>query len=167
SSVGNKTASSEGEALFRRMLLKTMTPEQLFESLIVATRAEMFESKEIREKLRKEWLKDLTANFGDDEGNEVTFNATVVQALLMMNGGYLNNAISSKGHLVTLVTKGSASAILDYLYLAALNRPPMAAEASRVMKIYRTAPVKSQDGLSFWQDVFWALLNSNEFILNH
>jgi hypothetical protein len=168
SSVANKTnASSEVDGLFSRMLLKTMTPEQLFESLIVATRAEMFESKEIREKLRKEWLKDLTANFGDDEGNEVTFNGTVVQALLMMNGGYLNNAISSKGHLVTLVTKGGATAILDYLYMAALNRPPTAAEASRIMKIYRTAPVKNQDGLSFWQDAFWALLNSNEFILNH
>jgi hypothetical protein len=168
SSVANKmNASSEAEALFSRMLLRTMTPEQLFESLIVATRAEMLESKEVREKLRKEWLKDLTANFGDDEGNEVTFNGTVVQALLMMNGGYLNHAISSKGHLVSLVTKGSATAILDYLYLSALNRPPTSAEASRIMKIYRTAPMKHQDALSFWQDVFWALLNSNEFLLNH
>jgi hypothetical protein len=168
SSLANKSnASSEVEGLFSRMLLKTMTPEQLFESLIVATQAEMFASKEVREKLRKEWLKDLTANFGDDEGNEVTFNGTVVQALLMMNGGYLNNAISSKGHLVNLVTKGSVPAILDYLYMAALNRPPTSTEASRIMRIYRTAPVTHPDGLSFWQDVFWALLNSNEFILNH
>jgi len=168
SSVPNMTnGSTEVEPLFSRMLLKSMTPEQLFESLIVATHAEMFESKEAREKLRKEWLKDLTTNFGDDEGNEVTFNGTVVQALMMMNGGHLNHAISSKGHLVNLVKKGNATAILDYLYLAALNRPPTPGEASRIMKIYRTAPVNNRDGLSFWQDVFWALLNSNEFILNH
>ena len=85
----------------------------------------------------------------------------------MMNGGHLNKAIASKGHLVNLVKKGSATAILDYLYLAALNRPPTAAESAHIKKIYRTAPVKSLDELSFWQDVFWALLNSNEFILNH
>jgi len=168
SSVANKTnASSELEPLFGRMLLKSMTPEQLFESLIVATQAEMFESKLAREKLRQEWLKDLTANFGDDEGNEVTFNGTVVQALMMMNGGNLNKAIASKGHLVNLVKRGNATAILDYLYMAALNRPPTAGEAVKIMQIYRIAPVKNKDGLSFWQDLFWALLNSNEFILNH
>jgi hypothetical protein len=168
SSVANKTnAASELEPFFSRMLLKSMTPEELFESLLVATQAELFESKEAREELRKKWLMDLTSNFGDDEGNEVTFNGTVVQALMMMNGGYLNKAISSKGHLVNLVKKGSPQAILDYLYLAALNRPPTSTESARIMKIYRTAPVKNFDGLSFWQDVFWALLNSNEFILNH
>jgi hypothetical protein len=168
SSVANKSnASAEAEPFFSRMLLKSMTPEQLFESLVVATQAEMFESKEARDKLRKAWLKELTTNFGDDEGNEVTFGGTVVQALMMMNGGNLNNALSSKGHLVSLVKKGSVTAIIDYLYMAALNRPPSSAEASRILKIYRTAPVKSRDGLSFWQDVFWALLNSNEFILNH
>lgn len=168
SSVANKTnASTETEPLFSRMLLKSMTPEQLFESLIVATQAEQFESNETREQLRKQWLRELTANFGDDEGNEVTFNGTVVQALLMMNGGHLNQAISSKGHLINLVKKGNPAAILDYLYMAALNRPPTPAEVARIMKIYRTAPVKNVDPLSFWQDVFWALLNSNEFILNH
>jgi hypothetical protein len=168
SSLANKTnAATEAEAFFPRLLLKSMTPEQLFESLMVATQAEMFESKAAREKLRKEWLKELTTSFGDDEGNEVTFNGTVVQALLMMNGGHLNNALASKGHLVKLVKKGNATAILDYLYLAALNRPPSSGERTRILHIYRTAPVKSRDGLSFWQDVFWALLNSNEFILNH
>jgi hypothetical protein len=168
SSVANKTsASAEAEPFFSRMLLKAMTPEQLFESLVVATQAEMLESEEARENLRKAWLKDLTTNFGDDEGNEVTFGGTVVQALLMMNGGHLNNALSSKGHLVHLVKKGSATGILDYLYMAALNRPPSSAETARILKVYRTAPVKKLDGLSFWQDVFWALLNSNEFILNH
>jgi hypothetical protein len=51
--------------------------------------------------------------------------------------------------------------------MAALNRPPTAAEIARITKIYRMALVTSRDGLSFWQDVFWAILNSNEFILNH
>src|SRR5262249_46722361 len=133
SSVANKTNGAvDVEGLFSHMLLKAMTPEQLFESLVVATQAEMFESNEAREKLRKEWLKDLTTNFGDDEGNEVTFNGTVVQALLMMNGGHLNKAVGSKGNFVNLVKKDNATAILDYLYLAALNRPPTSEERERI-----------------------------------
>jgi hypothetical protein len=144
-----------------------MSPEQLFESLVTATKAESAESKEAKKNAKKDWLEKLIGNFGDDEGNEVNFNGTVVQALMMMNGGYLNKAIASKGHLANLVKKESPNAILDYLYKAALNRPPTSTESSRILKIYRTAPVKHADGLSFWQDVFWALLNSNEFILNH
>jgi hypothetical protein len=171
SSVANKTnEKSDVEPLFSRMLLKAMTPEQLFESLIVATQAEMFESRDNRKKLRDQWMSALTTNFGDDEGNEVTFNGTVVQALLMMNGGDLNSAISTKTKgtvALTCATKHSPRAIMDYLYLAALNRPPTLGESDKVTRIVRSAPVKSADALSVWQDLFWALLNSNEFILNH
>jgi hypothetical protein len=170
-SVANRSNEKpETEAYFGRMLLKAMSPEELFESLIVATRAEMFESKENRQKLREAWLKDLATSFGDDEGNEVTFNGTVVQALMMMNGANLNQAISSKekGTVAWAAgNKASPKAILDHLYLAALNRPPSAGESAKMMRIYEAAPVKSKDGLSFWQDAFWAILNSNEFILNH
>jgi len=56
---------------------------------------------------------------------------------------------------------------MDQLYLAALNRLPTAREAGHIMDIYQRAPVKTRDGLSFWQDLFWAILNCNEFILNH
>jgi hypothetical protein len=35
------------------------------------------------------------------------------------------------------------------------------------MRIFRSAPTKKLDELAPWQDLFWALLNSNEFILNH
>jgi hypothetical protein len=171
SSVANRSNEKpEAEAFFSRMLLKGMTPEQLFESLIVATQAEMFESNENRRKLRREWMKKLTANFGDDEGNEVTFNGTVVQALLMMNGGDLNGAVSSreKGTVpLAIVTKKTPHGILDHLYRAALNRPPTGAEEARILAVYRSAPVGNRDLVSFWQDVFWALLNSSEFILNH
>jgi hypothetical protein len=51
--------------------------------------------------------------------------------------------------------------------MAALNRPPTGREASRILDIMRKAPAKANDALSLWQDLFWALLNSNEFVLNH
>jgi hypothetical protein len=172
SCVANKSnEKTEVEPLFSRMLLKAMSPEQLFESLIVATQAEMFESKENRKALRQNWMRSLTSNFGDDEGNEVTFNGTVVQALMMMNGDDINKAISSKEKgtvALAVVTKKTPLSVLDFLYKAALNRPPSGREAIKILDI-RRAPVgyAGRDALSFWQDVFWALLNSNEFILNH
>jgi Protein of unknown function (DUF1549)/Protein of unknown function (DUF1553) len=169
SAVANKTnESSETEPYFSRMLLKAMTPEQLFESLAVATRAELFAGEKRRE-LRQNWLKSLTVSFGDDEGNEASFNGTVVQALLMMNGKDLNDAISARASIPTVAVLGrrSPARIIEYFYLATLNRPPTGKEATRILDILRSAPVKSKDPLKVWQDVFWALLNSNEFILNH
>jgi Protein of unknown function (DUF1549)/Protein of unknown function (DUF1553) len=170
SGANRSNEKPEAAPYFSRMLLKAMTPEQLFESLITATQAEMFESKQKRAELRKQWLKDLTTNFGDDEGNEVTFNGTVVQALLLMNGGNLNNAIASKdkGTVAQAVEmKRGVRGTMDQLYLAALNRLPTPREAGHILDIYQRAPIKAKDGMSFWQDLFWALLNSNEFILNH
>jgi hypothetical protein len=174
SAVANRTnEKAEAEPYFSRMLLKAMTPEQLFESLIVATEGAMIklgdsqEIKEERKKLRRQWMRNLTANFGDDEGNEVTFNGTVVQALMMMNGGDINKALTNRWVALPPAARRSNKAVLDYLYVAALNRLPTAAESAKVFHIAKTAPVSTRDPSTLWQDVFWALLNSNEFILNH
>src|SRR5262249_50480859 len=64
----------EQEQLFSRMIMKAMTPEQLFESLMVATKAEAAENAKGKKALRDKWLGSLISNFGDDEGNEVNFN---------------------------------------------------------------------------------------------
>src|SRR5437899_7170115 len=123
SSVANKTnEKADAEPFFSRMLLKTMSPEQLFESLMTATQAEQAETKDAKKKLREEWMKNLIVNFGDDEGNEVTFNGTVVQALILMNGKEINDAISNpeKGTVATTWRKygRNQARTLDLLYLA-------------------------------------------------
>src|SRR5207253_9293158 len=122
------------------MLLKAMTPEQLFESLMTATQAKVGQSKASRTKLREEWLAKLVLNFGDDEGNETSFNGTVIQALLLMNGQDINAAIMDKDiGTVALVLKrraysaNAARAAMTDLYLASLNRPPSAAEFAKIL----------------------------------
>jgi len=73
----------------------------LHTSLAQATKAEEdVVDKKVRGRNRENWLEKLVRNFGDDEGNELTFNGTVVQALLMMNGTELNSAIMKKGSSV-------------------------------------------------------------------
>jgi hypothetical protein len=175
SCVANKTNDKqEQEVLFSRMVLKAMSPEQLFESLMVATRAEAAESKDGKKAARDAWLGSLISNFGDDEGNEVNFNGTVVQALMMMNGKEINDAISrkEKGTVAMAVSQARVpQTVVTELYLAALNRPPTAKEMSMINQQFNLRPQFQQKDLkepsARFEDLFWALLNSNEFMLNH
>jgi hypothetical protein len=170
SCVTNKTNDKqEHEALFSRMTLKAMSPEQLFESLLVATQTDLVETKEGQRALREQWLKGLITNFGDDEGNEVNFNGTVVQALMMMNGEDINKAIARKGKgtVAQAMQKRSVAGILTDLYLATLNRPPTQQEMRNLMSKFPLNGGAKDSEEARCQDVFWALLNSNEFMLNH
>ncbi len=179
SSVANKTNEKpEDETLFSRVVLKSMTPEQLFDSLMTATLAKVGEDRDARRQLKEEWLRKLVANFGDDEGNEVTYNGTVIQALMLMNGQDINNAIMDPnvGTVAAVLRQRAFSANLARnamrdLFLAALNRPPRDAEYARILnpKMYslNTPTTPQAMWIGFYQDLFWALLNSNEFILNH
>ncbi len=164
--VANTTNDKpEHEVLFSRMVMKSMSPEQLFESLVTATGSE--EKGEDKKKARDDWMNKLVANFGDDEGNEVNFNGTVVQALMMMNGNELNNALSKdKGVLGRAIKKGGGPATITELYLATLNRPPSRNELISIQQ-KMVLRVKEKDPKDPYQDLMWALLNCNEFLLNH
>src|SRR5262249_28612942 len=137
SCVANSTNDKpEHEVLFSRMVMKSLSPEQLFESLMTATNAEVLDNKKDKTKLRDQWLDRLIGSFGEDEGNEVNFNGTVVQALMMMNGEDINNAISRKGRgtvALAMARNRAPDGVIRDLYLAALNRPPTANEVNRVL----------------------------------
>lgn len=191
SSVANSTNDKlEDEVFFARMLLKSMGPEQLFESLMISTMAKVGQTKESRQALREQWLNRLVVNFGDDEGNELNFNGTVVQALMLMNGQDINSAIMDRengtvAHVIKVyggMGNNGLKPAMTYLFLSGLNRPPNAKETESILggsaraRAIRTlpkvpAPKTASEQLAFWtgfyQDMFWAILNSNEFILNH
>lgn len=182
SSVANKTnITRDSKRFFSRMLLKAMTPEQLFESLMVATQSQAASNSEDRKKLREQWLNRLVVNFGDDEGNEQSFNGTVVQALLLMNGKEINQAISDrKNGTVANVLKQpgiTPQKAMAQLYLAALNRTPTQEEYAKILNSQmilmprvggpRTPQERVAYFADFYEDLFWAILNSNEFFLNH
>jgi len=95
---------------------------------------------------------------------EVVMEPNLSQALHLINGSTTNNKIK-QGRLVrTLLEQGKTPAqVIEHLYLAALSRKPTADELDRVMKLV-TGDEKPNEALD---DVFWALLNSKEFIFNH
>ncbi len=169
SKANDKNSKPETDIFFSRMLLKTMSPEQMFESLWVATRGSTtLNLDKDKEKRKDDWTRRLVTNFGDDEGNEVTFNGTVVQALLMINGKEINEEIKSAGGTIAQSMakhKGNFKPIVSDIFMAALGRPPRTNEPATVNKIANKYGGKFDQ--SFFGDVMWALLNSNEFILNH
>jgi hypothetical protein len=122
--------------------------------------------------MAQEWMRDFVVNFGDDEGNEATFNGTVVQALLLLNGPRLNEAVKSTRPGSTVARAAQEGPIgVNTIFRAALGRNPNAREIAHVKRMFE--PKQSSQGMSspqanvVFQDVLWALLNSNEFILNH
>lgn len=155
--------------LFSHMYVKSMEAEQLYDSLIVATNAHRSgrSSWDQAEQQRQRWLQQFVIAFGTDEGDETTtFNGTIPQALMMMNGELVRNAVSAdKGGYLreALESETKDTARIQNLYLATLSRYPNSREISTAKRVM----AGSRDPLAAYQDLFWALLNSNEFIFVH
>jgi hypothetical protein len=177
SSRANKwNDKTDDETLFARMLLKPMTPEQMFDSIMYAT-VPGFNRSKVDEK-REKWLEKLVVNFGNDEGEEGSFSGTVVQALLLMNGQDINAQISDKGGMVASVVGNRKSlatlpGVVNDLYMHALSRPATKKEimdfaSPEKYGLHKNTKAPTAEFFpNYYQDIYWALLNSNEFILNH
>ncbi|HTN02657.1 MAG TPA: DUF1553 domain-containing protein, partial [Planctomycetaceae bacterium] len=154
---------------FAHMYVKPMTAEQLFDSLIVATNAQKTGRSgwEASEKQRQDWLQQFVRTFGTDENEESnSFDGSIPQALMMMNGQLVQDAVSVKSgsHLGEILAgKGNEVQKIQQLYLTSLGRLPSRAELSGFQKLAKG----NRDPVALYQDFFWALLNSNEFIFNH
>lgn len=86
------------------------------------------------------------------------------QALHLINGTTTNNKIKQGRVVRSLLEAGKTpKMVIDHLYRATLSRQPTEAELERVMKMVESSE-KQNEAL---EDVFWALLNSKEFIFNH
>jgi hypothetical protein len=156
--------------LFSRFYLRQMRAEELYESLLVATEAQNTEtSYEKQEGTKRHWLEQFTLAFGTDDNEETTtFNGTIPQTLMMMNGDLINKATSTdKGgflHRIASDPKMNNAAKINHLYLAALARRPIPQEVALANQLM---VLRQGDPVAALQDVWWAVLNSNEFILNH
>ena len=162
---------SAGEMpLFSHMYIKSMQAEQLYDSLIVATNAQKSGRGgwDEQEQQRRRWMQQFVVAFDNDENDEATtFNGTIPQALMMMNSELINKAVSAeRGSFLyeTFSKPGADNAKMNDLYLAALSRKPTRRETSVASNLIRKYGSKKAQA---YQDLFWALLNSNEFIFNH
>jgi len=153
---------------FTHFYLRQMRAEELYESLLTATQANQAQGADEAAAEKDKWLSQFVIAFGTDEGDDATtFNGSIPQVLMMFNGDLIKAAIKpQQGGFLNVVAAGNLSyeAKVDLLYQASLARKPQGREvtAAKAMLMARKGDV-----LSTLQDVWWAVLNSNEFILNH
>jgi hypothetical protein len=95
---------------------------------------------------------------------EATTDPSLSQALHMVNGENVGGKIA-QGKLINtwLAEKLEPEAILEKIYVRSISRKPTETEKAELLKFVSEAPTP-QAG---WEDVFWAVLNSREFIFNH
>lgn len=154
---------------FSHMMVKSMTPEQLFDSLQVAVKVHGEQRPEWKEweDRRRNWLQQFVLDFGTDENDEsTTFNGTIPQALVMMNGTLVRDALNSQNPgLLKLSLEGERKDVqrIQILYLATLGRHPTSQEVGAARNLLAANETVEQS----CQDLLWALINSNEFISNH
>ena len=153
---------------FTHFYLRQMHAEELYESLLTATEADQAARGEEAAKKKDTWLSQFVIAFGTDEGDDATtFNGSIPQVLMMFNGDLVKSATSTgKGGFLDKVASGSMSnaAKIEMLYLAALARKPSQAELAVAN---RMVAARKGDVIGALQDVWWAVLNSNEFIIKH
>ena len=95
---------------------------------------------------------------------EVKLEPTLSQSLHMLNGDATTQRIRQGGLVPKrLAEKKSLDQIVEELYLRTLVRRPSPIEMDRLRVAMNEEPDKAK-GL---EDVFWALMNTREFVFNH
>ena len=174
SSVANASNREDDPQLgetpkFTHFYLRQMRAEELYESLLVATQAaEARGNYEAQERAKSQWLQQFVTQFGTDEGDETTsFNGTIPQVLMMFNGGLVKQATDTKnGGFLSKVANSRLKprSKLEYLFKAAFGRKPTRKEADTLLGV---AGAYKGNEMEWLTDIWWSMMNSNEFIFNH
>ena len=170
-SRGNKADEpTQGVApQFSRFYVRQMQPEQLYESLLVATAADKTVDSEQRDRMKDRWLRQFSNAFGTDDNSESTsFNGSITQVLTMMNGDLIRRASKTdNGSFLDRIANNrelSNREKIQYLYQAGLSRMPSKEETNICNELLAA---RGGDVVESLQDIWWAVLNSNEFVLVH
>ncbi len=159
---------------FERMALRRMTAEQLHDSIVSATgldhraRGEQGEARFAIDVRYPTPSGSFLSVFGSHDRNTIherDAEATIPQALALLNGELLNDAVQlHDGHPVRRwLKKGdSVETALRRLWVQTLTREPTPAELATASKYIRSAPRNDAD--KAWSDVHWAMINTREFM---
>jgi hypothetical protein len=153
---------------FARMPLKRLTPEQLYDSLLEATRLRDTSVQQPQNPFTDDSMRgQFLARFADDSARRSEAQTSMLQALSLMNGSLTADAANvDRGQFLSAVLELpflESPGRIETLYLATLSRRPSADELDRSLAYIHQAPSES----AALTDIFWALLNSAEFIFNH
>jgi hypothetical protein len=175
SSGGPELATKEDYHLFLRMPIRALTPEQIYDSLDMATRDKEPQTPTYDPRFagnpfamnntpRGQFLN----KFGTQD-RRYDPQTSILQALFMMNGKFINERTKAAGNdnIASLVKdpRPTEKKLNSMFYLTLSRR-------ARPDEVQRLVPYLESGGFSHnveraYEDVYWALLNSPEFLLNH
>lgn len=146
--------------------VKMLTADQLFNSMVIATSAEKAyqQSEDFQEK-RDAVHRYYVFLFDNDESksNEDIFSGTIPQALFLMNGK-MSNEIVRRAFKMNFTDDGAEPVKrVQTIFLSILSRKPTPSELEGVRTYVRT----NENQTDAYEDLVWALFNSNEFLFNH
>lgn len=150
-----------------RRPVRTLSPEQVFSALDQALG--LRKGRGLSPRFTPEG-QILRAQLETARGTTPTdFKGGIPQALLLMNGALIAQATTLEDSM-TLRAVVDAPFLkdtekLDTLFLAAYSRLPREAERERFMKVIRAKPDDPEATRQAYANIFWALLNSPEFVL--
>ncbi|MDG2130262.1 MAG: DUF1553 domain-containing protein [Fuerstiella sp.] len=163
--------------LFSRVYVRRMTPEQVYESIRVAVRSagqRPVTAAEVSSNHRRQWVRQFARSYDTDENDEaVDFDGTIAQAMVMMNGREVDDAIRHTSRVIAESRDSDVTSppkALDRVAMAMLTREPTVGEQRAFRRRYRqlTQGPRADGAMpTAVGDMMWAYLNSSEFVLVH
>ena len=157
-----------GVPLFTHYYSRQLPAEEVYNSLLAAAEIRKNADGKGLAQARVDWLGQFSRSMATDDAEEESqFDGSLRQSIIMMNGDLMRRAVSSQheGLLQKVAqSKLSLDKKIGHLFLASLSREPSKRELDAARKIVAS---NAGNEAAAMEDVLWALLNSNEFILDH
>jgi len=158
---------------FAKMNLKGLTPSQLFDSMVAATghrEPANMRQNQFNFNVQPNNPRSLFVNRFSSNEKATEANTTILQALMLMNGQFVADVTSiEKGEVLGAVADmpgWDSKQRVTALFLSSFARQPSPEELEKFAS-YVDRGGATGDKKKALADVFWVLLNSSEFILNH
>lgn len=157
------------QPLFSRYYSRQLEPEEVYQSLLALSgKLRTPDSFGQQQLAQRSWLGQFTRQRETDEAGEISsFKGDIQQSLILMNGELMKKATKLEANTVLgkIVASTNLTQVkVQQLFMAALARHPSKEELTKIKQLSLQAQAGEQQ---FLQDIWWALLNSSEFILDH
>ena len=180
-------SNKDDQRYYSHAYVKPLSADQFFYSLLQATDFERLQEVRMEglnrqggqnrenmlrelEQMKREYLEKFLFLLDNGEMEEIeAFNGTVPQALMMINGDMVNDSTSheERGTFVNYVLGKwrEPTERMEHIYLNVLSRFPTSKEKTYFRRYLERSLYRNKD--LAYEDLYWVLLNSAEFSLNH